>query len=227
MNRKILLALFLLILLSGCGQRRQPDVEHFQGEVVATLQKHTSEADDDIVESVPTPSEDAQPSPQASEPAPSLTPESTLIPTVSNPQATNYPINYKTATPPQGAYPTEDLTQTPTTTLGVIDWEGVWNIWYQDTRGGYTAAELTVQVSGTRMTGTSKIDGIDFSFKGDIVMQGTQVEGEWQTASDEGAFWWRMNATDTFVGSTDARFGMCGDRGSTTQPNPCREVPQD
>jgi len=227
MNRKILLALFLLVLLSGCGQRRQPDVEHFQGDVVATLQKSASQEVADSVELTPPPYEAPLPSPQASELIPTIAPASTLTPTVSNPQATNYPLNYITAIPPQNPYPTEDLTQTPDPIPGDTDWEGVWNIWYQDTRGGYTTAELTVQISGTRLTGTTKIDGTDFSFEGDIYSQGTQVEGEWQTASDDGAFWWRMDSSDTFVGSRDNRFGICGNRASDDQPNPCREIPQD
>jgi hypothetical protein len=44
MNRKILVMLVVIFLLTGCGQRRQPDVEHFQGEIVATLQKPIRQA---------------------------------------------------------------------------------------------------------------------------------------------------------------------------------------
>ncbi len=215
----------LLLLLSGCGQRRQPDVEPFQGEVVVTLQKTATQATQIFLDEIPMPTENPPPSPQTSEPLPTLQTTSTPTPVVPNPQATNYPLTTITAGPPQAIYPTEYLTQTPT--FGAPVWEGVWNIWYQNTRGGYTPAQLTVQVSGTNLTGLAKIDNIDFIFSGDIFMQGSQVEGEWETSSSTGTFWWRMNATDTFVGSTDARFGMCGDRGSTTQPNPCREVPQD
>jgi hypothetical protein len=150
-----------------------------------------------------------------------------LTPTVANPLATSYPPNYQTNTLPQNAYPTEDLTQTPTQSPDVSNWEGVWNIWYQTASGGYTPAELTVQVNGTKLTGLAKIGGVDFSFTGDIFELGTQVEGEWQTASDEGAFWWRMNSAETFVGSRENRFGFCGNRASDDQPNPCREIPRD
>ena len=85
-------------------------------------------------------------------------------------------------------------------------------------------AELTIQVNGTRISGNSKIDGVDYSFKGDILVETNQVEGEWQTASNTGTFWWRMNAADTFVGSRENRFGFCGNRATAVQPNPCREV---
>jgi len=227
MNRRILLFLLLLALLSWCGQRRQPDVEHFQGDVVATLQKSASKEVADSVELTPPPYEAPLPSPQTLEPILTTPTAIMLTPTVPNPQATTYPPNYGTVVPTQNAYPTEDLTRTPAPIPGDTDWEGVWNIWYQDRRGGYTTAELTVQISGTRLTGTAKIDGTDFSFKGDIYAQGTQVEGEWQTASDEGEFWWRMDSSDIFVGSRENRFGFCGNRLTTIQPNPCREVPQD
>lgn len=226
MKRQFSLFLFLLVFLSGCGQKREPDVEYFQADVVATLQKPASQADEEMAEDTPSPNESPQPLPQASEPIPSLAPVSTLTPTptVSDPQVTNYPLNYETTTVPQDAYPTEDLTQTPTPTLGNTDWDGVWNIWYQAASGGYTPAQLTVQVSGTRLIGTTKISGTDFSFKGDISLQGTQVEGEWQTASDTGNFWWRMNSPETFVGSRESRFGFCGNR-AAVQPNLCRDIP--
>ena len=91
--------------------------------------------------------------------------------------------------------------------------------------GGYTLAELTLQVDGTRVTGAAKIDGIDYTFKGDIDTQGTHVAGKWQTGSDAGNFSWRMNSGDTFVGSRENRFGFCGNRATAIQPNPCRELP--
>ncbi len=230
MNRKILLVmvlLFLFLLLTGCGKRPQPDVEHFQGEVVATLQKSASQTDDVMVDDTPTPTEAPQPSPQASEPIPTITPLSTLIPTVPNLQATSYPLNYTTTILPYDPYPTGDQTQTPASTPGTTTWGGVWKIWYQNTRGGYTPSELTVQVNGTKLTGLAKIDGIDFIFTGNIDAQTSEVEGEWETAADDGTFWWRMNSPDTFVGSSEERFGFCGNRGTAVQPNPCREVPQD
>lgn len=227
MNRKILLVLFLLVLLSGCSQRRQPDVEHFQGDVVATLQKSASQEVGDSVELTPPPYEAPLPSPQTSEPILTTPTAIMLTPTVPNPQATTYPPNYGTVVPTQNAYPIEDLTQTPAPTPGDTDWEGVWNIWYQDTRGGYTTAELTVQVNGTRLNGSAIIGGVDFSFTGDIFELGSQVEGEWETSTDDGTFWWRMNSAETFVGSRENRFGICGNRAADDQPNPCREVPQD
>ena len=202
MNRKILLVLVLLFLflflLTGCGQRRQPDMEHFQGDVVATLQKPISETTPEPLDTSLPPSEDTEVTPQASEPIPTNTPGGTPSPTSSSPQSTGYPVTTGTTTLIPEPSATANLSQTPTLTLGVPVWEGVWKIWYQTVNGGYTPADLTVQVNGTRLTGAAKIDGIDFTFTGEITMQGTQAEGEWETASNTGTFWWRMNSTKRF-----------------------------
>jgi len=226
MNWKLIWVFLLFVLLSGCGQRREPDVEHFQGEVVATLQKPVGKSTPEPLVTALPPSEDPIVTPVASKIIPTNNPGATPTPTKSNLQTNIYPVETGTTTLVPEPSATTNLTQTPTPVLGVPAWDGVWNIWYQAASGGYTPAQLTVSVSGTRLIGTTKIGGTDFSFKGDIILQGTQVEGEWQTASDTGNFWWRMNSPESFVGSRESRFGFCGNR-AAVQPNPCREVPQD
>jgi len=225
MSRKMLLILILVLLLSGCGQRRPPDVEHFQGEVVTTLQKPVGQATPTPLETSLPPSEETELTPQASQPTPTETPVGTPSPTSSSPLSTGYPVTTGTSTLIPEPYPTANLTQSPTLTLGVPAWQGAWKTWYQTVNGGYTLAELTIQVNGTRLTALANIDGIDYTFKGDIYAESAQVEGEWQTATNTGSFWWRMNSKDTFVGSRENRFGFCGNR-AAVQPNPCREVPQ-
>lgn len=226
MSRKMLFILVMLFLLAGCGQRPEPDLEHFQGEVVATLQKPISQATPEPLDTSLPPSNNPVGTPQASETLPSNTPEGTPYTTGSTLQPTGYPITTGTATLIPEPSVTANLTQTATPAFGIPAWGGVWKIWYQMVNGGYTPAELTLQVNGTRLTGSANINGIDYTFKSEITMQGTQVEGEWQTASNSGAFWWRMNSADTFVGSRENRFGFCGNRATSVQPNPCREVPQ-
>ena len=201
-------------------------MEHFQGEVVATLQKPIFEAPPEPLEPSLPPSGDTELTPQASQPIPTNTPVGTPSPTSSNLQPTNYPGTTSTST--LSAYPeaTPNLSQTPTSTLGVPAWQGAWKIWYQAVNGGYLPADLTIQVNGTVLTAKANIESIEYTFKGDILTQGAQVEGEWQTATASGSFWWRMNSADTFVGSRENRFGFCGNRATAVQPNPCREVPQ-
>jgi len=226
MNRKILVVLVVLMLLSGCGQRRQPDVEHFQGEIVATLQKPINPESPEPLDTDLPPSEDAELTPLASETLPSGNPEGPPTPTPPSRQSTGYPATAGTTTLIPEPSATVNLTKSPTPTLGTAVWQGVWKVWYQTVSGGYTPSELTIEVSDTRLIGTAKIDGVDYTFKGDIYTQGTQVQGEWQTASNTGTFWWRMSSPDTFVGSRENRFGLCGNRAAAIQPNPCREIPQ-
>lgn len=201
-------------------------MEHFQGEVVATLQRPISQATPTPLDTSLPPSIDPEETLPPTEPFPTDTPGVTLTATEANPQITGYPVETGTSTQTPQPSATAILTPTLTPTLGVPVWQGVWNIWYQTASGGYTPAELTVQINGTRLTGLTKIDGVDYTFKGDIYSQGVLVEGEWQTASNTGRFWWRMNSANTFVGSRENRFGFCGNRATADQPNPCREVPQ-
>ena len=228
MNRKILpflVLLFFLCLITGCGQRPEPDVEHFQVEVVATLQKPVSQTSPEFLVDTLTPGNEPQPTPQASESMPPGPPVDTPPPSVSIPQITNYPVQTETAQLTRTAFPTAIFNQTLTPNPVVSAWEGVWNIWYQKTRGSYAFGQLTVQVNGKSLTGLSKIDGIDFIFSGEIDAETSQVEGEWQTGASQGIFWWRMDSPDIFVGSRENSFGFCGNRETTTQPNPCLEVP--
>lgn len=225
MSRKIALILVLLFLLTGCGNRPQPDVEHFQGDVVATLQKPIIEVTPEPLETIIPTNQAADNTPTTSQPVPTEAPGSTPTPTPSNPQSTSYPVQTGTITQTPQPSATANLTPAPTITIGVPVWEGVWKIWYQNSSGSYIPAELTLQVSEGRVSGTARIDGVDFTFKGDVSIDGTQAEGEWKTGSNKGRFWWRMNSADTFVGSRENRFGFCGNRTTAVQPNPCREVP--
>ena len=226
MNRKMLFILVFVLLLTGCGQRRPPDVEQFQGDVVATLQKPISQVTPEPLETSLPASEDTELTLEPSKVMPTDLPGGTPTPTETNPQAPGYPVTTGTTTLIPEPSATANLTQSPTPTLGAAVWQGVWKIWSQTESGGYTPTDLTVQVNGTKLTGSAKIDGVDYTFRGDITTQGGQVQGKWQTTSTSGTFWWRMNSADTFVGSRENRFGFCGNRTSAVQPNPCREVPQ-
>ncbi len=99
-------------------------MEHFQGDVVATLQKPVSQAPPESVDTALPPSGNPEVTPQASEPIPTKTLGGTLTPTASNPQTTNYPVTTGTTTLIPEPSATANLSQTPTLTLGVPVWEG-------------------------------------------------------------------------------------------------------
>jgi len=226
MKRILLIFLLLPVLISGCGRRPEPVLEHFQGDVVATLQKPLSEETPEPPETSLPPGEVTEAAQQPSETIPAFTPEGTLPPTEISSQSTTYPITTGTTTLTPMPSATPDLTHTATTPMpGVSAWEGAWKIWYQTVSGVYMPADMTIQVNETKISGSAKIDGIDYSFAGEITNEGTRVEGYWKTDSKKGTFYWRMLAANSFVGSTEKRFGFCGDRTSAVQPNPCREVP--
>ena len=226
MKRICLPLLALALVLSGCGQRRLPDVEHFQGDVIATLQKPVSQTVPAPLENTPLPVEESEPTPEPSkaEPGPSQT--ATPVPTQPASQDDPYPAETELDNVTPSPTATSSGSLTPTMTLGAPVWDGVWNIWYQNPSGGYVTAAMTVRVNGAKVSGSATLDGILFSFQGESDQETGQVKGEWKTDNNKGTFWWRMNAADSFVGSRDDRFGMCASRSSTVQPNPCREIPQ-
>ena len=224
MSRKVFLIVAFLMLLSGCGQRRQPDVEHFQGDVVATLVKTVDIAAIETMQTNFPPESAVEITPEPPQESELTLTEESPAPTQEELQPVTYPGRASSPTPVLS--PTSSFTPTVTPTLGVPVWEGTWKVWYQTVSGGYLAADMRILVSGTNLTGTTRFDGVDYAFQGEIYADNTQVRGDWKTASNTGSFWWRMNSAETFVGSRDNRFGFCASRGAD-QPGGCREIPQD
>ena len=226
MSRKILLVLLLLLLLSGCGQKKKSELQRFAGETVATLQTLVQPVDQIFIGDSTQTFQSSEETPQPPQFNPTLTPEIATVITSTNLQPTQPPYGFESTTPAPLASATIALTSNPSSTLGVPVWAGSWNIWYQNSSGNYYASVMTVQISGTQFSATTTINNINYSFRGDLIKQGSEVEGEWETLQTDGTFWLQMVSSDSFVGSNEARFGFCGDREAADRPDSCRKMPQ-
>lgn len=225
MSRKILLVLLLLLLLSGCGRKKEEELQRFEGEIVATLQTPGISLDQIYGTETTQPFQSTEETPQPSQFIPTLTPVVATDATSTIPQPTQQPYGFENTTLAPLASNTPVFSMTPTSTLGMGVWEGHWNIWYQNSRGNYSSSVMTVQIAGTQFSASATIDNINYSFKGRVILQGSEVEGEWKTLQTEGDFWLQMVSSDSFVGSREVRFGFCGNREDVERPDLCRKLP--
>jgi hypothetical protein len=225
MKKNILLFLGLIIILAGCGKQKQPELQRFEGETVATLQTPAISIIDESLtstaEALLGPGE--TPGFLTSEPTRAPGDDVGTTPTITQASPDQNQITTTEAYPLSSTTP--QFTETPPTPLGDPVWVGTWNIWYQNSTGTYTASTMSVQISGDQLTGTSTLNNMDFTFTGEFTNQGKEIEGKWKTSQNVGNFWWQMIYANTFVGSRDDRFGFCGDRMSTNRPDTCRKLP--
>lgn len=149
---------------------------------------------------------------------------SEITSTISQPVQQPYGFENPTVTPVATSTPEIELT--PTFTVDPPVWEGAWYIWYQNSSGNYSPSVMIVQIAGTQFSATTTINNINYTFRGDLIMQGTEVEGEWETLQTEGDFWLQMVSSDSFLGSRESRFGFCGNREDVERPDSCRKIPQ-
>jgi len=219
MKWKIIFVLVLLLLLAGCGRKKVPDLQSFEGVTVATLQTPFSLMDETSLSetALALPGSEETPYPTALEPTQAAGDGLGLNPTAAQGNLNPYLIN----TP----LPTNQFTLTPPPTQGSSVWDGNWNIWYQNSSGAYLFSVMNIQVSEAQFSGTATINVVDYTFKGDFNTEGTEAAGKWKTVQVEGSFWWQMISDNTFVGSRENRFGFCGDRISANRPGSCRKMP--
>lgn len=225
MNRILLSIMALLVLLAGCGRKSQPEIQGFEGVTVATLRTPVN-----LMVEVSTPETelffpDSSETPLAATMEPTHTPGYGAVVT-SNPTQTNanpYPF----VSPEPNPQPT--TIPYPIVTLPISqqysNWNGTWNIWYQNNTGTYVSSVLSIQVIDFQFSGTATINSTEYTFKGDFNIEGDEAQGKWNTSRAEGNFWWQMVSTNTFLGSRDSRSGFCGDRVSTNRPDSCRKLP--
>lgn len=226
MSRKILVLLLLLLLLFGCGRKEKSELQRFAGETVATLQTPAISLEQNYVADATLSALDSGETPPPLQSMPTLTPvvATDTTSTISQPVQQSYGFENATVTPLASNTPV--FSMTPLSTLGIGVWDGAWNIWYQNSNGNYSSSIMTVQVAGAQFSATATINNINYTFKGDLIVQGNEVEGQWTTSHSEGNFWFQMVSPETFVGSSESRFGLCGVRGSADRPDSCRKIPQ-
>ncbi len=145
----------------------------------------------------------------------------TLQPTLHNP----YPIVSATPTrTPTSGSTTVTQTQTATTTLKP-GWAGDWMVHLEKAEGAYKTGNVSLEVNGNLLTGSGSIDGQKCTFNG-YVVEDNQAEGHFTCQSLTKYFRWTMLSSRQFGGSSDDRFGFCGNRQGADKPEPCRILPE-
>ena len=248
MKRTCVFLLFLL-LLSGCGSRNRTEIESFAGETVATVinpQQITAatEMDEPKVELTDEPkveelvtaeiekaTEEIKTQPVESIASPSVGQATSTRPISNPPTQDGYPVETQpispTATPAASetpGAPTETPSPTATTTTVPLEWEGEWQIWYQNTKGLYVHSILTLQRNNQTVTGSATIDGVEYRFTGTIYEQ-NQVVGEYYKNEWPVSFHWFPRSQTQFSGAWADRFGFCGNKTEAVQPENCRYLP--
>lgn len=248
MKRTCVFLLFLL-LLSGCGSRNRTEIESFAGETVATVINTqqipaATEMDEPKVELTDEPkveelvtaeiekaTEVIKTQPVESIASPSVSQATSTRPISNPPTQDGYPVETQpispTATPvaseTPGA-PTETPSPTATTTTVPLEWEGEWQIWYQNTKGLYVHSILTLQRNNQTVTGSATIEGVEYRFAGTIYEQ-NQVVGEYYKNEWPVSFHWFPRSQTQFAGAWADRFGFCGNKTEAVQPENCRYLP--
>lgn len=158
-----------------------------------------------------TPSSEVTMTPTAYETSTPL-PSTTITPTY---------IETVTSSPEVTITPEPSLEPTPNEPL---EWEGEWQIWYQNTKGLYVHSILTLQRNNQTVTGSATIEGVEYRFAGTIYEQ-NQVVGEYYKNEWPVSFHWFPRSQTQFSGAWADRFGFCGNKTEAVQPENCRYLP--
>lgn len=204
-------------MLTACNVT--PKIEPFLGQTVATLQTPVSiENQVFVTESAPA-SNDSE-SDLLSEDlvatSMALNEGDFIVADNDNLDLGNEPVLSRQADP--------NATPTITPTLGIPVWEGKWNVWFQNDSGAYSQGTMELISNSERISGEVVLDDFSFKLNGELLDNGKQAKGEWESGNDKGEFWWRLNYEGFFTGSRNTRFGFCGSQLHESRPDPCREV---
>ncbi len=135
-----------------------------------------------------------------------------------------YPVNTSAPTQPNQPTSPNPATNTPSPTPQT-GWAGEWMVHLEIAEGAYQTGIVSLEVIGNLLAGSGSIEGQNCTFDG-YVYEDNQAEGYFTCQSLTKYFRWTMLTSRQFGGSSDDRFGFCGNRQGAEKPEPCRILPE-
>jgi len=143
-----------------------------------------------------------------------------------------YPVEESpTSTPNPGVTPTRTKTPTytPTSTSNQTStpqtgWGGEWTIYWENENGIYVSQTMVVTLNGDEISANVSMNNFTYDLEGKIIKDIDVIEGQWESETSSGLFFWMLGIDNTFGGNWNNQFGFCGARPGYNQPQNCKII---